>query len=155
MKSVLCKFLLIGQLTLGACVCVAQPELRLFSDEPATDTRSYFWDQMNPVEQAALWPVLTQKQRLMHWRFMNKAERSALRNALHPYSGFKFYLQHAQDFATKTESADKMLQMTREQLSLLRRQVHRVSVELRDSIPFECTDPRNCPNGLIRLIEGN
>lgn len=153
MKSILCKFLLAGQLALIGNMCAAQPELFIFNDEPVTDSRNYFWDQMNVVERAALWPVLTQEQRLTHWRFMNKSERSALRNTLRPYGGFKLHLQCTGHRLTQTGSIDEMLQMTQEQLSLLRRQVHRVSVELRDGIPFECSDPRNCSSSLIRFID--
>ena len=154
MKSTFCKFLLVGQLALISGLCAAQPELLIFRDEPAEDSQSYFWDQMDVTERAALWPVLTQEQRLRHWRFMNKAERSALKNTLRPYGGFKLRLQYKGHRTQQTDSPSQMLQMTQEQLSLLRRQVHRVSMELRDGIPFECSDPRNCPSSLIRLFDG-
>lgn len=153
MKRTVCQLLLIGQCAFVANTLYAQPGYS-FVDETVTQNECLFWDQMDDAQRAALWPVLTQEQRLSRWRFMNKTERRALRNNLKTYRGFKLNIQYAGD-SSPFGTIKHLRQMTHEELTLLRKQVHRASAELRSGIPFDCADPRNCPNVIIRLMDGH
>jgi predicted Fe-S protein YdhL (DUF1289 family) len=152
MEKPLCKFLCVVPIALAAASASAQP-LMQFPDDLLSPTEHLFWDQMDDAQRAALWPVLSQEQRLAHWRFMDKAERRALRNNLKPYRGPLFRLHYAGIRHSASINAPR--QMTDEELSLLRRQVHRVSIELRSGVPFECSDPRNCPSVLVRFTDNH
>ncbi len=144
------KLFLLLPIAVASAAAVAQPPV-LIHEELFFQDDSFFWDQMSSTQRAALWPILTQEQQLARWRFMDKAERHALRESLRPYGGFKFRT-HLIGLTSPTQvSAPR--QMTVEELSMLRRQVHRVSVELRSGVPFECADPRNCPSILVRYGE--
>lgn len=147
MKKSLKKFCLLVPVAIASSSVLAQPPI-FFHEELFFQNDSLFWDQMDSTQRAALWPVLTQEQQLAHWRFMDKAERHALRESLRPYGGIKFRTHLIS--LTPSSALSRPRQMTEEELSMLRRQVHRVSVELRSGVPFECSDPRNCPSILVR-----
>ena len=146
-KRSLSKLFFLLPVAVASTTVVAHPPL-LIQDDPFFQEKNLFWDQMNSTQRAALWPILTQEQQIAHWRFMDKAERHALRENLRPYGRFKFRTHLIELNPATTLTTPR--QMTPEELSMLRRQVHRVSVELRSGVPFECTDPRNCPSILVR-----
>ncbi len=152
MKRPFCEFLCVVPFALAGASACAQPPLP-FPDDLLFPAESLFWDQMDDAQRAALWPVLSQEQQIAHWRFMDKAERRALRNNLKPYRGSLFRLHYAG--IRPSASINTPRQMTDEELILLRKQVHRVSIELQSGVPFECADPRNCPSVLVRHTDNH
>ncbi len=146
------KLFFLLPVAVATATAAAQPPM-FIHEELFIAGDNFFWDQMDSTQRAALWPILTQEQQLARWRFMDKTERHALRESLRPYGGFKFRTHLIGLTAPSQVSTPR--QMTVEELSMLRRQVHRVSVELRSGVPFECTDPRNCPSILVRYGESH
>jgi len=115
---------------------------------PQVESPSIFWEQMCPEQQAALWPLLTQEQRLNHWRLMNKVERRALYESIEPFNRMRHrYIRN------EAHGKAGKLQLTPEERVKMREQIRAVYRELKTGIPFECSDPRNCPREFIRIID--
>ena len=114
-----------------------------------------FWDQMNSEQRVLLWPLLTPEQRNFHWRYMNKAERAALRSQL--TASERQIMKHryvidstvAALFA-KSEQPPRV-RLSQGEKDLLRQQVRQVYMETRRGIPYNCTDPTDCPYSAFRV----
>ena len=114
-----------------------------------------FWDQMNSEQRVLLWPLLTQEQRNFHWRYMNKAERAALRSQLTAAERQLMKHRYVIDSAVAALFAKNMhtpkVRMSQSEKELLRQQVRQAQAETRRGIPYNCTDPTDCPYSAFRM----
>lgn len=135
-------------------------------DRPVT---VYFWDEMSPAERAQLWPLLTPEQRLFHWRYMSKNERAQLRaNMTHnerraikqryvfsPANSARDTQRGEATGQNQTAKAEApalpIRRLSEAERSLLRQQVIEVHVEIRRGVPYNCSDPTDCPKSAYRI----
>ncbi|HBC69731.1 MAG TPA: hypothetical protein DCZ56_05210 [Sutterella sp.] len=114
-----------------------------------------FWDQMNSEQRVLLWPLLTPEQRNFHWRYMNKAERAALRSQLTAAERQMMKHRYVIDSAVAALFAKNMpapiVRMSQGEKDLLRQQVRQAHAETRRGIPYNCTDPTDCPYSAFRM----
>lgn len=114
----------------------------------------FFWEEMSVQQRAQLWPLLNHEQRIQQWRVMNKDERTALRRQLSPIDIAEFKSRFTVDAQLLEigEMANRILRhMTQEEKTLLRNQIRQFQNTLANGIPFNCTDPTDCPKHVIRL----
>ncbi len=143
--------------------CVIAPALPMFA--PPVVFREHvelqpdflFWDQLNSEQRVLLWPLLTPEQRNVHWRYMNKAERAALRSQLTAAERQVMKHRYVIDsavvalFAKQMQHQAPAVRMSQGDRDLLRHQVRQVYRETRRGIPYNCTDPTDCPYSAFRM----
>ncbi len=109
------------------------------------------WDQMNAQQRARLWPLLTHEQRLFQWRYMTKEERRQMRQNMTPVQRRAIKQRFVIDFSPDHERTQKPVRrLTPAERELLRQQVIQVHVEIRRGVPYNCTDPTDCPKSAFR-----
>ena len=142
---------------IGAClgavslnVCALERQFNLLGLEPLPSLNGLFWEQMSAQQRAALWPLLSHQQRLFQWRYMTKQERRQMRRNMtaDERQAIKYRYIIGVD-----ESHPKRLkrELTSQERQQLRRQVRQVHVEIRRGIPYNCTDPTECPKHASRI----
>lgn len=150
MRSVNQKFSLAFALAIGICQTTFASEVILITSHQHI-LPTHFWDEMNVSQRAELWPILKQEERLSRWRLMSREERYALRQHI---SRLEKNFQPMQFmFFNGRPGKQNLTRMKPEEKALLRRQVIEVQKEIRRGIPYECTDPTNCPKTLQIHLE--
>lgn len=148
----------IRQLFLISCLCGVSytsqaSDLAVVPGGAATNPADavIFWDQMSAQQRASLWPLLTHEQRLFQWRYMTKDERREMRrNMTHQE---RQAIKHRYVIDGKAVGAVRSMpvrKMTESERQLLRRQIMEVHVEIRRGVPYNCTDPTDCPKSAFR-----
>ncbi len=140
---------------LAGCAGVASAEVTLAPIVPETaragSSQVLLWDQMNAQQRARLWPLLTHEQRLFQWRLMTKEERRQMRSNMTPGERRAIKHRFVIDFMPAQGHAKvPVRRMTPAERELLRQQVIQVHVEIRRGIPYDCTDPTDCPQSAWR-----
>ena len=140
---------------LAGCAGAASAEVTLLPVEPQAvrsgPSEVLLWDQMNAQQRARLWPLLTHEQRLFQWRYMTKDERRQMRLNMPPAERRAIKQRFVIDFMPSTDADRKPVRrMTPAERELLRQQVIQVHVEIRRGVPYNCTDPTDCPKSGYR-----
>ena len=152
---------LLGSLLIGTClgtaslnVAALETHFSLLGFEPLPSVDHLFWDQMTAQQRAALWPLLSHQQRLFQWRYMTKQERREMRQnmTVEERQDIKYRYIIAVD-QLESQPARLKRELTDEERQQLRRQVRQVHVEIRRGIPYNCTDPTDCPKNASRIRE--
>ncbi|MBO5658709.1 MAG: hypothetical protein J6S08_04660 [Duodenibacillus sp.] len=152
---------LLGSLLIGTClgtaslnVAALETHFSLLGFEPLPSVDHLFWDQMTAQQRAALWPLLSHQQRLFQWRYMTKQERREMRQnmTVKERKDIKYRYIIAVD-QLESQPARLKRELTDEERQQLRRQVRQVHVEIRRGIPYNCTDPTDCPKNASRIRE--
>lgn len=141
---------------LAGCAGVASAEATLVPTEPQAarsgPSEVLLWDQMSAQQRARLWPLLTHEQRLFQWRYMTKDERRQMRLNMSPVERRAIKQRFVIDFMPDAEHVKKPVRrMTPAERELLRQQVIQVHVEIRRGVPYNCTDPTDCPKSGYRV----
>lgn len=126
----------------------------VIEDSFGAQARDFFWEEMSAHQRAQLWPLLNHEQRLQQWRIMTKTERSELRRQMSPIDVAEFKTRFTVDAQLLEigEMANRILrQLSEEEKMLLRNQIRQFQRTLANGIPFNCTDPTDCPKHFVRL----
>lgn len=114
--------------------------------------QTFFWEDMSEAQRLALWPILTHEQRLMQWRYMGKNERRAMRMNMTSTEREAMKRRYVIDGSLLLAArALPVRRLSTEEKDLLRRQVREVHVEIRSGVPYNCTDPTDCPYSKARI----
>lgn len=153
MNSLIGKFVFAA--CLAGCAGAASAEATLAPVVPQASrsgpSEVLLWDQMDAQQRARLWPLLTHEQRLFQWRYMTKDERREMRMNMTPGERRAIKQRYVIDFTPNQERTVKSVRrMTPAERELLRQQVIEVHVEIRRGVPYNCTDPTDCPRSAFR-----
>ncbi|MCF0253340.1 MAG: hypothetical protein HUK26_03285 [Duodenibacillus sp.] len=109
-------------------------------------SRPLFWEHLGDEDKARLWPLMTLEQRRAIWRVTSREERARLRDAMNASERSSFKRRFVIDAGVLERGAGRPLKlMSDEGRALLRAQVREVHRALRDGVPYNCTDPTQCP----------
>ncbi len=153
MNSLIGKFVFTA--CLAGCAGIASAEATLVPLVPQASrtgpSEVLLWDQMDAQQRARLWPLLTHEQRLFQWRYMTKDERRQMRMNMTPGERRAIKQRYVIDFTPNQDREKKPVRrMTPAERELLRQQVIEVHVEIRRGVPYNCTDPTDCPRSAFR-----
>ena len=147
------KFVLIASSVCGCCsMAVCAQEVRQAEPEARTGAANVVsWEAMTPAERQALWPMLTHEQRLFPWRQMNRAERKVFEKGLTEDEKRIIKRRFVIDSRLLEAAANRpQRKLTDDERRLLRQQIMEVHIEIRRGVPYNCTDPTNCPKSSFR-----
>ncbi len=130
---------------------VAQGTIQLleFAPETVQTDQVLLWDRMSAEQRAQLWRVLNHEQRLRQWRYMSKEERRQMRR--HMTATERRAIKDRYVVDGKACPSRPVPKMTPAERELLRQQVMQVHVEIHRGVPYNCTDPTDCPKSAFRM----
>lgn len=133
-------------------MAVCAQEVRQAEPEARTGAANVVsWEAMTPAERQALWPMLTHEQRLFQWRQMNRAERKVFEKGLTEDEKRIIKSRFVIDSRLLEAAANRpQRKLTDDERRLLRQQIMEVHIEIRRGVPYNCTDPTNCPKSSFR-----
>lgn len=150
MKARLSTWMALGTLCVASPLAFSQPNTDPMETLVREVEHTLFWEQMPAQDRAELWPILSHEQRMMHWRMMTREERLELTSHMTALELPSFRLRFLAPMRLLNLQPKETRPLTPEERETLRAQVRAVRHEMLHGVPYDCTDPRNCPK-VIRV----